>query len=92
MIWTCNSFIASCISILLALFVAFILSSYLCRHKCIIKSNKMTEKELLEIVAKEFYTEVTKACIRRDYPPHIAWRRCNFIDITDAFARMLRLI
>lgn len=52
----------------------------------------MTEKELLEIVAKEFYTEVTKACIRRDYPPHIAWRRCNFIDITDAFARMLRLI
>ena len=54
--------------------------------------KNMTEKEFIEIVAKKFYTEVTKACIRRDYPPHIAWWRCNVIDITDAFARMLRLI
>lgn len=43
----------------------------------------MTENVFIDNVAKKLYSELTKACIRRDYPPHIAWWRCNVIDMVD---------
>lgn len=49
----------------------------------------MTENEYL--VVKKFCTEVTKACIRRDCPPHIAWWRCNVIDMAERTEHIERM-
>lgn len=43
----------------------------------------MTIDVFMEIISKKIYTEVTKACIRRDYPPHIAEWKCNCIDMAE---------
>lgn len=43
----------------------------------------MTIDVFMEIIGKKICTEVTKACIRRDYPLHIAEWKCTCIDMAE---------
>lgn len=43
----------------------------------------MGSNVFLDIVGKKICTEAKKACIRRDYPPHIAEWKCNVIDMAE---------
>ena len=42
----------------------------------------------IDIIGKKFCTKVAKACIRRDYPPHIAEWKCHAIDMAEKCERI----
>lgn len=52
----------------------------------------MGSNELIIIVGKKICTEVTKARIRRDFPPYIAEWKCHVIDMAERGEHIERLV